>query len=227
MSFLCNHRCFDRHKEVLAHRMRTMVEIIRAVGDVEELHLCRNLFLGALALVCSTRKWLPAQPRHNPPTSPLAQFQFHACGSVSTRGVLAIRAFLATGNSIWIWSAGLSFLVLASDQSTNDESNHGARRKDNNLDDVVSQPLLLHMNYEWCLLNATQSSRQIHPDCSVTKLRNHIVIKVIMFMSTVQNSFPQCLVLWNILRLASIQSSLLGVPVPVDLLPCVVPLAKK
>ena len=113
MSFLCNHRCFDRHKEVLAHRMRTMVEIIRAVGDVEELHLCRNLFLGALALVCSTRKWLPAQPRHNPPTSPLAQFQFHACGSVSTRGVLAIRAFLATGNSIWIWSAGLSFLVLA------------------------------------------------------------------------------------------------------------------
>ena len=70
MSFLCNHRCFDRHKEVLAHRMRTMVEIIRAVDDdVEELHLCRNLFLGALALVCSTRKWLPAQPRHNPPRS--------------------------------------------------------------------------------------------------------------------------------------------------------------
>ena len=167
MSFLCNHRCFDRTKDE---------EDGWDDDDDEELHLCRNLFLGALALVCSTRKWLPAH-RHNPPsqppTTPRAQFQFHACGSVSARGMLAIRAFLATRNSIRIWWAGLSFFVLASDQSTNDESNHGARRKDNNLDDVVFQPLLLHMNYEWCLLNATQSSRKIHPDCSVTKLRNY------------------------------------------------------
>ena len=64
-------------------------------------------------------------------------------------------------------------------------------------------------------------------DCSVTKLRNHIVIKVINFMSTVQNSFPQslCLVIGNILRLASIQSIFLSVPV--DLLVCVVPLLGK
>ena len=46
-------------------------------------------------------------------------------------------------------------------------------------------------------------------------------------MSTVQNSFPQsvCLVIGNILRLASIQSIFLSVPV--DLLVCVVPLLGK
>ena len=43
-------------------------------------------------------------------------------------------------------------------------------------------------------------------------------------MSTVRNSFPQsvCLVIGNILRQASIQSFFLSVPVPVDLLVCVV-----
>ena len=192
MSFLCNHRCFDRHKEVLAHRMRTMVEIIRAVGDVEELHLCRNLFLGALALVCSTRKWLPAQPRHNPPRSiPVSCVRL--CFNKGGAGNSSISCNREQHLNLISWT--FFSCSCASDQSTNDESNHGKRKKDNNLDDVVSQPLLLHMNYEWCLLNATQSSRQIHPDCSVTKLHNHIVIKVIMFMSTVQNSFPQCLVL--------------------------------
>ena len=67
------------------------------------------------------------------------------------------------------------------------------------------------------------------PDCSVTKLRNYIVIKVITFMSTVRNSFPQsaCLVIGNILRQASIQSFFLSVPVPVDLLVCVVQLLGK
>ena len=48
-------------------------------------------------------------------------------------------------------------------------------------------------------------------------------------MSTVRNSFPQsvCLVIGNILRQASIQSFFLSVPVPVDLLVCVVQLLGK
>ena len=110
MSFLCNHRCFDRHKEVLAHRMRTMVEIIRAVGDVEELHLCRNLFLGALALVCSTRKWLPAQPRHSPPQPPSLNSSFMRAALFQQEACLQFEHFLQHGTASE--SDQLDFLFL-------------------------------------------------------------------------------------------------------------------